>query len=142
MKRQLRRCRDGGLLFAGQPARSAEAPGHLHAAGSPTHLIDFALHHGLHGGVFHHLSQHSPVAATDDQHLGEESTENQPSAGAAHGGTFTARPEDSGLTASSPPGSSRPGDGLGGPTRATLCQAPSVGAPEARAHARLSPRLP
>lgn len=85
VKRQLRRCCDGGLLFAGQPARSAEAPGHLHAAGSPTHLIDFALHHGLHGGVFHHLSQHSPVTATDDQHLGEERTENQPSAGAAQG---------------------------------------------------------
>lgn len=44
----------------------------LLAAGSPTHLIDLALHHGLHGRVFDHLSQHSPVAAADDQHLAEE----------------------------------------------------------------------
>lgn len=45
------------------------------AAVCPAHLIDLALHHGLHGGVLHHLAQHSAVAAADDEHLGWERRE-------------------------------------------------------------------
>lgn len=45
------------------------------AAACLTHLIDLALHHGFHGGVLHHLSQHSAVAAADDEHLGRERRE-------------------------------------------------------------------
>lgn len=106
----------------------------MHAAGGPTHLIDFALHHGLHGRVFDHLSQHSPVAAADDQHLAEKRAEHGLSAGSARGNfRCTAKGE----RRESPAGPCCPttGDGTAGPTR--------LPAPLARmAHGRPRPRQP